>query len=94
MKNKGRRHKAGHDQELSGMSNCKSTIAHLTRPINSMSAKGFAKGKFSKRNIIVVYKLITQKLNKYIIPAKIIIYSSNIITTKKIGYILNYYIYY
>jgi hypothetical protein len=49
MKNKGRRHKAGYDQKLTGMSNCKSNIAHLTRPINSMSAKGFGKGRFDKK---------------------------------------------
>lgn len=49
MKNKGRRHKAGRNQKLSGMSNCKSNIAHITRPIQSMSSKGFAKGKFDKR---------------------------------------------
>lgn len=49
MKNKGRRHKAGTDQKLTGMSNCKSNIAHLTRPIESMSPKGFASGKFDKK---------------------------------------------
>lgn len=49
MKNKGRKHKAGQNQELSGMSNCKSTIAHLTRPIKSMSTKGMAEGKFDKK---------------------------------------------
>ena len=49
MKNKGRRHKAGNDQELKGIGNCKSSIVQLTRPIESMSSKGFAKGKFDKK---------------------------------------------
>jgi hypothetical protein len=49
MKNKGRRHKAGRDQKLTGMSNCKSNIAHLTRPIESMSSSGFAHGRFDKK---------------------------------------------
>ena len=48
MKNKGRRHKAGHDSELQGLHNCKSSISYLTRPIGSMSSKGFALGKFDK----------------------------------------------
>ncbi len=48
MKNKGRRHKAGSDSELSGINDCKSCISHLTRPIESMSSKGFASGKFDK----------------------------------------------
>jgi hypothetical protein len=48
-KNKGRRHKAGRDQKLTGMLNNKSMIAHLTRPIESMSSKGFGKGRFNKK---------------------------------------------
>lgn len=49
MKNKGRKHKAGYNSELTGICNCKSGIVQLTRPINSMSSKGFAKGKFDKK---------------------------------------------
>lgn len=49
MKNKGRRHKAGRNQKLSDMNNCKSMIAHITRPIESMSSKGFGKGKLNKK---------------------------------------------
>lgn len=45
MKNKGRRHKASRDQELYGMSNCKSNIAHITRPITSMASRGFGEGR-------------------------------------------------
>jgi hypothetical protein len=52
MKNKGRRHKAGRNQKLTGMSNCKGNIAHITRPIESMSSKGFAFSKFDKKKWI------------------------------------------
>lgn len=49
MKNKGRRHKAGTTGDLYGIGNCKSDIVQLTRPIESMSSKGFAQGKFDKK---------------------------------------------
>lgn len=52
MKNKGRRHKAGRNGELAGMSNCKGSVAHVTRPITSMSSKGFAGSKFDKKKWI------------------------------------------
>jgi hypothetical protein len=52
MKNKGRRHKAGSLGDVQSMSNCKSNIAHLTRPIESMSSKGYASGKFDKKKWI------------------------------------------
>ncbi len=48
MKNKGRKHKVGRNSKLCGISNSKSTIVQLTRPIESMSNKGFAQGKFDK----------------------------------------------
>lgn len=52
MKNKGRLHKAGTNSELKGIGDCKSCITHLTRPIGSMSGKGFASGKFDKKKWI------------------------------------------
>lgn len=67
MKNKGRRHKAGMDENLSGIGNCKSNICHLTRPITSMSSKGFAFGKFDKskwiKRIRGYFKSQTKKYN-------------------------------
>jgi hypothetical protein len=54
MKNKGRKHKHG----LTGILDCKSMIAHITRPIGSMSSgvskvrgrsNKFNKQKWSKR---------------------------------------------
>lgn len=47
MKNNGRKHKAGYGN-LAGIGNCKSMIVQLTRPIESMSSKGTARGKFDK----------------------------------------------
>ena len=50
MKNKGRRHKAGYDETLSGIGNCKGSGAKLTRPIRSMSSLGKAWNKFDKKH--------------------------------------------
>lgn len=52
MKNKGRRHKAGINGELKGICDTKGTTTQLTRPINSMSSKGKAEGKFDKKKWI------------------------------------------
>lgn len=49
MNNKGRRHKYGRGDDLAGIGNCKGTISHLTRPITSMSSKGWAEGRFDKK---------------------------------------------
>jgi hypothetical protein len=49
MKNKGRLHKAGTNSDLWGICDCKSMIVQLTRPIESMSSKGMAHGKFDKK---------------------------------------------
>ncbi len=48
MKNKGRKQKAGVEGG-SGSMNCKGYLTHLTRPIESMSAKGKA-GSFSSQS--------------------------------------------
>jgi hypothetical protein len=58
MKNKGRRHKAGSDSELSGICNCKGWLTPYTRDITKMGkgpfyvrgvSKKFTKKKWSKR---------------------------------------------
>ncbi len=49
MKNKGRRHKAGRNEKFTDSGNCKSNIFMLTRPITSMSPKGWAAGRFDKK---------------------------------------------
>ena len=49
MRNKGRKHKAGANSEMAGILNCKSMIAHLTRPAKSMSSNGKAIGRFDKK---------------------------------------------
>ena len=51
MKNKGRKHKAG-SGSLLGIGNCKGCLVQLTRPIESMSSKGTANGKFDKNKWI------------------------------------------
>lgn len=52
MRNKGRRHKAGRDENMSGILNCKGNLTHLTRPIESMSPKGHAWTKYEKKKWI------------------------------------------
>lgn len=58
MKNKGRKHKCGHNSELKGICDTKSYIVYLTRPIEQMSkgvfydrgiSKKFNKQKWQKR---------------------------------------------
>lgn len=49
MKNKGRKHKAGRREDMAGILNQKGLLTHLTRPIESMSPKGRAKGRFDKK---------------------------------------------
>lgn len=51
MKNKGRKHTSGLDSK-SGSANCKGLLSHVTRPIKSMSSKGYAKGRFDKKKWI------------------------------------------
>lgn len=49
MKNKGRKHKAGRHENMAGILDQKGWLTHLTRPIESMSSKGRASGKFDKK---------------------------------------------
>lgn len=66
MKNKGRRHKAGNDSDLNGIGNCKSGIVQLTRPINSMSPKGKADGRFDKKKWVKrIRGYFKSKINKF-----------------------------
>jgi len=52
MRNKGRRHKAGRDENMSGILDAKGWLTHLTRPITSMSPKGTAYTKYEKKKWI------------------------------------------
>ena len=47
MKNKGSEHK--HRGGISAIWNCKGTISHITRPIESMPSNGYAEGRFDKK---------------------------------------------
>ncbi len=52
MKNKGRSHKhvrAVNETRMTGAWNLGGTLVHITRPIKSMSSKGFARGRFDKK---------------------------------------------
>lgn len=52
MKNKGRRHKAARDENMSGILDAKGYLTHLTRHITSMSPKGHAETKYEKKKWI------------------------------------------
>jgi hypothetical protein len=52
MKNKGRRHKAGRNERMTGILDCKGYLTHLTRPVTSMSPKGRARTKMEKKKWI------------------------------------------
>lgn len=52
MKNKGRKHKhvsRVNETGMAGAWNVGGTMVHVTRPIESMSRKGFAMGSFDKK---------------------------------------------
>lgn len=60
MKNKGRKHKAGHHENMAGILDTKGWLTHITRPITQMGrspatihrtgvSKRFTKKKWSKR---------------------------------------------
>ena len=58
MKNKGRRHKAAHNERMTGILDCKGLLTHITRKTNQMGkspawvrgkSKKFTKRKWSKR---------------------------------------------
>lgn len=52
MKNKGRKHKhvrAVNETAMAGSWDCGGSLVHITRPIKSMSSKGFAQGRFDKK---------------------------------------------
>jgi superfamily II DNA helicase RecQ len=53
----------------------------ISRPNIAYSVVKYKEDEFKKGDIITVYKLIEQKLKEYAVLAKIIIYSSSIITT-------------
>jgi hypothetical protein len=65
-----------------------------SRPNIIYSVVEYKQDKFGKRDIIIVSKLVKQKLEEYIILIKIIIYNSSIITTQEMSNILDYHVYY
>jgi superfamily II DNA helicase RecQ len=67
----------------------------LTSRSNIMySVVKYKENEFGREDIAVVCRLVKQKLEEYIAPAKIIIYSSSIITTQEVSSALDCYAYY
>jgi len=54
----------------------------------------YKEDEFGKGNIVIVCRLVEQKLKEYTALAKIIIYNSSIVTTQEVSSTLDYYIYY
>jgi superfamily II DNA helicase RecQ len=54
----------------------------------------YEEDKFGRGDIIAVCRLVEQKLEEYAAPAKIIIYSSSIITTQEVSSTLDCHAYY
>ncbi len=55
--------------------------ALTSRPNIAYSVVKYAEDEFERGDITAVYRLVEQKLEEYAAPAKIIIYSSSIVTT-------------
>jgi superfamily II DNA helicase RecQ len=54
----------------------------------------YEEDEFRRGDIATVCRLMEQKLEEYAAPAKIIIYSSSIVTTQEVGRTLDYHTYY
>jgi len=65
-----------------------------SRPNITYSVVKYKEDEFGRGDIIAVYRLVEQKLEEYAALAKIIIYSSSIITTQEVSSTLDYYTYY
>ena len=55
--------------------------AATSRPNITYSVVEYQEDKCRRGDIIAVYKLVKEKLEEYLVLAKIIIYSSSIVTT-------------
>ena len=68
--------------------------ALTSRPNITYSVIEYAEGEFERGDIIAVCRLVEQKLEEYTAPAKIIIYSSSIVTIQEVNSTLDYHAYY
>jgi superfamily II DNA helicase RecQ len=68
--------------------------APTSRPNIIYSVVEYKEGEIGKGDITAVYRLVEQKLEEYPAPAKIIIYSSSIVTTQKVSSTLGCHVYY
>ncbi|KUJ10584.1 uncharacterized protein LY89DRAFT_596276, partial [Mollisia scopiformis] len=65
-----------------------------SRPNIAYSIVEYEEDEFGRRDIIAACRLVEQKLEEYAALAKIIIYSSSIITTQEVSSALGYHAYY
>jgi hypothetical protein len=65
-----------------------------SRPNITYSMVEYEENKFGRGDIAVVCRLVEQKLEEYAALAKIIIYSSNIVTTQEVSSALDCHAYY
>jgi RecQ family ATP-dependent DNA helicase len=68
--------------------------APTSRPNIAYSVVEYAEGEFERGDIAAVCRLVEQKLEEYAAPAKIIIYSSSIVTTQEVSSALDCHAYY
>ncbi len=65
-----------------------------SRPNIAYSVVEYEEDEFGRRDIVAVCRLVEQKLEEYAVLAKIIIYSSSIVTTQEVSSALDCYVYY
>ncbi len=85
--------------EFIGIIRIKADNVHIFRVFTShpniaYSVVEYKEDKFRKGDIIAVCRLVDDELEEYLAPAKIIIYSSSIITMQEVSRVLDYYAYY
>jgi superfamily II DNA helicase RecQ len=68
--------------------------ALTSRPNIAYSVVEYEEDEFRRGDIAAVYRLVEQKLEEYAAPAKIIIYSSSIVTTQEVSSALDCHAYY
>jgi len=68
--------------------------APTSRPNVAYSVVGYEVDEFGRGDITAVCRLVDDKLEEYPAPAKIIVYSSSIVTTQEVSSALDCHVYY
>jgi superfamily II DNA helicase RecQ len=68
--------------------------APTSRPNITYSVVEYEEDEFGRGDIAAVCRLVEEKLEEYVAPAKIIIYSSSIVTTQEVSNALDCHAYY